>query len=124
MANELGVAIGDEVTILAPGNMSGLIEEIRKEKDDPDAKAKTLRDLKDDFVLPQPLKVAGLFKSGTNSFDATFVLVPLTNAQEIYGLKDGVHGISVRDPRSLRCPGSSGKDRGRARRLCVHDLVV
>ena len=100
LANELGVGIGGEVTIFAPGNMSGLIEEIRKEKDNPDAKAKTLRDLKDEFVIPQPLKVAGIFKSGTNSFDATFVLVPLTNAQEIYAIKDGVHGLSVetRDP--------------------------
>jgi lipoprotein-releasing system permease protein len=104
LAAELGVTVGDEITIFAPGNMSGLIEEIRKENDNPNEKPKTLRDLKDDFVIPQPMKVTGIFNSGMNTFDSSFILVPLTNAQELYGLKDGVHGISVEtdDVRTVR----------------------
>jgi lipoprotein-releasing system permease protein len=104
LADELGVSIGDEITIFAPGNMSGLINEIQRENENPNEKPKTLRELKDDFVIPQPVKVTGIFNSGMNSFDSTFILVPLTNAQELYGLKDGVHGLSVEtnDVRTVR----------------------
>jgi len=96
LAAELGVHIGDEVTIYAPGNIQGVIEEIRREGDDPKAKPRTLADLKQDVVIPAPMKVVGLINSGTNSFDSTFLLVPLFNAQELYSLKDGVHGLSVK----------------------------
>ena len=95
LADELNVSIGDEINIFAPGNMSALIDEIQRESEDPKEKPKTLRDLQGEFVIPQPLKVTGIFSSGMNSFDSTFVLVPLTNAQELYGLKDGIHGLSV-----------------------------
>lgn len=95
LAAELNVHIGDEVTIYAPGNIQGVIQEIRRESDDPNAKPRTLADLKQDVVIPAPMKVVGLINSGTNSFDATFLLVPLFNAQELYSLKDGVHGLSV-----------------------------
>jgi lipoprotein-releasing system permease protein len=95
LADELGVSIGDEITILAPGNMSALIEEVKRENDNPDEKPKSLRDLKGEFVIPQPMKVTGIFDSGMNSFDSTIILLPLSNAQELYGLKDGVHGVSV-----------------------------
>jgi lipoprotein-releasing system permease protein len=96
LAAELGVRLGDEVTIYAPGNIEGVIQEIKKEDDDPKAKRRTLADLKEDIVIPAPMKVVGLINSGTYSFDSTFLLVPLFNAQELYSLKDGVHGISVK----------------------------
>jgi len=104
LAAELGARIGDEVTIYAPGNIHGIIEEIRRESDDPKAKPRTLADLKQDIVIPAPMKVVGLINSGTNSFDANFLLVPLFNAQELYGLKDGVHGLSVKtvDPYTVK----------------------
>lgn len=96
LAEQLGgVAVGDEITVFAPGNMTGLINEMKRESEDPNAKPKTLKDLQGEFVIPQPLKVTGLFKSGMNSYDANFILVPLSNAQELYGLRDGVHGLSV-----------------------------
>jgi len=46
-------------------------------------KPRTLADLKEDVVIPAPLRVVGLIASGTNSFDASFMLVPLHNAQEL-----------------------------------------
>ena len=102
LARELGVDIGDEVTIYAPGNISGLMAELRKEKDDPAAKPRTLADLQAEggIVIPAPMKIVGLFNSGTNTFDSTYILMPLHNAQELYALKDAVHGIAVktRDP--------------------------
>ena len=102
LAQELGVEIGDEVTIYAPGNISGLMAELRKETGDPGAKPRTLADLRKEgsIVIPAPMKIVGLFSSGTNGFDSTFILMPLHNAQELYALKDAVHGIAVktRDP--------------------------
>jgi lipoprotein-releasing system permease protein len=95
LAAELNARIGDEITIYAPGNFSGLINEIRRENEDPKAKPKTLADLKGDFVLPAPMKIVGLIDSGRNSVDSSTLLVPLTNAQELYDLRDGVHGLSV-----------------------------
>jgi len=107
LAEDLGgVEIGDEITVFAPGNMSGLIDEMKRENDDPKAKPKTLKELQGEsaIVIPQPLKVTGIFKSGMNSYDSTFVLVSLNNAQELYGLKDGIHGLSVEttDVRTVR----------------------
>jgi lipoprotein-releasing system permease protein len=95
LAMELQARPGDEVTIYAPGNIHGVIEEIRRENDDPDAKPRTLKDLKQDVVIPEPMKVTGLINSGAYSFDSTFLVVPLDNAQQLYQLKDGVHGLSV-----------------------------
>jgi lipoprotein-releasing system permease protein len=96
LAAELGARIGDEVTIYAPGNVRGIIEELRRESEDPGAKPRTLADIKQDVVIPAPLKVVGLINTGTNSFDASFMLVPLFVAQELYSLKDGVHGLAVK----------------------------
>ena len=42
------------------------------------------------------MKIVGLFNSGTNGFDSTYILMPLHNAQELYALKDMVHGIAVK----------------------------
>lgn len=96
LALELGANIGDEITIYAPGNVHAIMEEIRRENDDPKAKPKTLAELKGDVVFPVPMKVVGLIDSGRSTVDASIVLVPLTNAQSLYELKDGVHGLAVR----------------------------
>lgn len=98
LARDLGVEIGDEITIYAPGNISGLMAELRRERDDPAAKPRTLADLKREggIVIPAPMKIVGLFNSGTNGFDSTYILMPLHNAQELYALKDAVHGIAVK----------------------------
>jgi lipoprotein-releasing system permease protein len=55
-----------------------------------------LADLKEDIVIPVPWKVVGLINSGTNEFDSNFVLMPLHNGQELYSLKDAVHGLAVK----------------------------
>lgn len=98
LAADLGVEIGHEITIYAPGNISGLVAELRREGGEPGAKPRTLADLKAEggIVIPGPMKIVGLFNSGTNGFDSTFILMPLHNAQELYALKDAVHGIAVK----------------------------
>ena len=96
LADSLGVGVGDTITVYAPGNINGIIEELRREQDDPAAKKKTLADLKDTIVLPSELRVVGIFESGRNIYDAGVMLVPLFVAQELYILGDAVHGISVK----------------------------
>jgi lipoprotein-releasing system permease protein len=96
LARELGVTVGDKITVYAPGNVSAIISELRREEDEPGAKPKTLKELKGDIVLPAELTIVGIFNSGLNSYDSTFILVPLFVAQELYGLGDAVHGLSVK----------------------------
>ena len=102
LAGSLGVEIGDSITIYAPGNIGGLMAALRIHRDNPGSKPPNLDDLTKDggIVIPAPMKIVGTFSSGTNSFDSTFILMPLHMAQEIYALKDDVHGIAVktRDP--------------------------
>jgi lipoprotein-releasing system permease protein len=96
LAADIGATLGDEVIVYAPGNVRGILNEIRRESDEPDAKPRTLADLKQDVVIPAPMKVVGLISSGTNAFDANFILTPLHNGQELYSLKDGVHGLALK----------------------------
>jgi lipoprotein-releasing system permease protein len=96
LARELGVSVGDKITVYAPGNVSAIISEMKREDENPDSKPKTLKELKGDIVLPAELTVVGIFNSGLNSYDSTFILVPLFVAQELYGLGDAVHGLSVK----------------------------
>jgi lipoprotein-releasing system permease protein len=46
--------------------------------------------------LPSDLIVRGIFKSGDFDYDLHYMLVSLETAQEIWGMPDAVHGISVR----------------------------
>jgi lipoprotein-releasing system permease protein len=95
LANELGVSVGDKITIYAPGNVGKLIDEIKREQDQPEAKSKTLADLKGEFVVPSPVTVTGIFESGRYLYDSNFILVSLSMGQEMFSLEGGVHGISV-----------------------------
>jgi lipoprotein-releasing system permease protein len=92
------VAVGDKITVYAPNNIQGIIEELKKEETDPKTKSRTLAELKNDVILPAELTVTGIFESGRYDYDANILLVPLFVAQELYGMAgaDSVHGLSVR----------------------------
>jgi len=96
MADNLGVNIGDKITVYAPNNIQGIVNELHREENDPSAKAKTLKELKGDIVVPKDLTITGIFESGRYEYDSSLVLVPLYVAQELYEMGDSVHGISVR----------------------------
>jgi len=96
LASSLGIKVGDKITVYAPNNIRGIIEELRREQDDPKAKSKTLAELKGDVVLPAELTVTGIFESGRYEYDSNILLVPLYVGQELYGLADAVHGLAVR----------------------------
>jgi lipoprotein-releasing system permease protein len=91
LANDLGAHVGDVITVYAPGNISAILEQLNKAKSDP----KSLDELKA-MVLPAELTVTGIFSSGRYLYDANYLLVSLSIAQELNGMGDGVMGISVR----------------------------
>ncbi len=50
----------------------------------------------DEVLLPREFKVLGLFRTGSPAVDGNTVITTLRVMQELYGLGEGVHGLSVR----------------------------
>jgi lipoprotein-releasing system permease protein len=100
LARQLGVLVGDKITVYAPRNISTLIELLDRLRESRDEQ--TLDRLRE-VVLPAELEVAGIFETGRYAYDAEFVITPLHIGQELYGLEDEIHGIGVRsrDPYAL-----------------------
>ena len=94
LASILGCGVGDIITVYSPGNLEQIVDEINQLEKGAD-KNKTAGELRE-MVLPMELTVTGIFESGRYLYDSEFMLVPLHIAQEIYGLGDGVHGITVK----------------------------
>jgi lipoprotein-releasing system permease protein len=80
--------------VYSPGNIGAIVDELNKAEKDPD-NHKSLKELKE-MILPSELTVTGIFESGRYIYDAEFMLVPLHIGQELYGLEDGLHGLTVR----------------------------
>lgn len=51
---------------------------------------------KDEVLLPREFTVLGTFRTGSPQVDGNMVISTLRVMQELYGLEDGVHGISVK----------------------------
>ena len=94
LASILGCGVGDTITVYSPGNLEEIVDEINQLEKGADKK-KTAGELRE-MVLPMELTVTGIFESGRYLYDSEFMLVPLHIAQEIYGLGDGVHGITIK----------------------------
>ncbi len=94
LATILGVGVGDTITIYSPGNLQEIVDEINKLEEGKDKK-KSASELRE-MILPMELKVTGIFESGRYLYDSEFLLVPLHIGQEIYGLGDGVHGLTIK----------------------------
>jgi len=94
LAGILGVGLGDTITLYSPGNIQEIMESINRlqEGEDQEQSASELREL----ILPLELTVTGIFSSGRYLYDSEFLLVPLHIGQEIYGLEDGVHGLTIK----------------------------
>lgn len=50
----------------------------------------------DEVMLPRELEVVGIFEIGHQALDSSVVLVTLRRMQELYGLGDSVHGMSLK----------------------------
>ena len=108
VAEDFGIKVGDEITLFSPGNMNRVLNELDllEQETKVDENGKPLEKPKDlapgtidelrQFVLPVPLKVTGIFKTGRAAYDSEFILVPLYVAQELYTLGGGIHGITAR----------------------------
>ena len=105
LARELGVVVGEKVTIFSPGNFNEILNEIdRLEKSG--GSAGDISALKQ-LILPAELEVAGIFESGRYLYDSEFLIVPLHIGQELYNLGPAAHGLAVR----TRDPYLAGKVR-------------
>jgi len=98
LARELGVTVGETLTIFSPGNFKEILNEIeRLEKTG--GKPEDIASLKQ-LILPTELEVTGIFESGRYLYDSEFLIVPLHIGQELYNLGPAAHGLAVktRDP--------------------------
>jgi lipoprotein-releasing system permease protein len=96
LARKLGVSIGDKVTIYSPGNLGQVLDSIKKlENAKGEEEKKAINELRD-VILPKELTVTGIFETGHYLHDSEFLLVPVYVGQELYGLDDALHGITVK----------------------------
>jgi lipoprotein-releasing system permease protein len=96
LARKLHIDVGDKLTVYSPGNLGEILDgmkELEKSKGGEEGKAiDKLREV----VLPKELTVTGIFKTNHYMHDSEFLLVPIHVGQELYGLGDALHGITVR----------------------------
>lgn len=114
LARSLGIAVGDTLTVYSPSNIGeimGEIERLEKSENQSETKTKDLAALRE-LVLPTELKVTGIFESGRYLYDSEFLLVPIHIAQELYGLGNGVHGLSVKTTDPYQAPYVARNIRG------------
>jgi len=81
LAHNLGLRVGDRIVIYSPRNM----EEMEKQA----SKTNGV------IVLPPDFVVRGIFDVGYYEYNASVIAISLENAQELYELEDGVHGLLV-----------------------------
>ncbi len=76
LAKQIGARLGSKIDVYTPLMISKLG--------------------RDELFLPRELKVVGLYETGWHDFDANTVVMSLPTFQELYGLGDEVHGITLR----------------------------
>jgi len=96
LARKLHIDVGDKLTIYSPGNLGEILDGIKElEKTKGQDERKAIDKLRE-VVLPKELTVTGLFETGHYMHDSEFLLVPIYVGQELYGLGDALHGITVK----------------------------
>jgi lipoprotein-releasing system permease protein len=96
LARKLHIDVGDKLTIYSPGNLSEILDGIKGlEKTKGEDERKAIDKLRE-VVLPKELTVTGIFETGHYLHDSEFLLVPLYVGQELYGLGDALHGLTVK----------------------------
>ena len=80
-ADNMNLSVGDRVSIYSPADL----KKMKAHHGKPDEEA----------VLPDDYTVTGIFDVGYYDYDANVIVTSLENAQELYNLDDGVHGLMV-----------------------------
>ena len=96
LARKLQINVGERVTVYSPGNLGQILDGIKKLENSKGDEEKAAVDELRDVILPKELTVTGIFETGHYVHDSEFILVPLYIGQELYGLGDALHGITVR----------------------------
>ncbi|MFN2507317.1 MAG: ABC transporter permease [Chthoniobacterales bacterium] len=96
LARKLDIDVGDKLTVYSPGNLSAILEGIRKLETKDEAQEQAAVDELREVVLPKELTVTGIYETGHYLHDSEFLLVPVHVGQELYGLEDALHGITVK----------------------------
>ena len=76
LASAVGAGIGSVIEVYTPL----ILERIRR----------------DEILLPRELEVVGIFETGWHQVDENTLVVTLRLMQDLYGLEQGVHGITLR----------------------------
>ncbi len=96
LARKLQIDLGDKLTVYSPGNLGQILDGIRKLETKDSAAEQAAIDQLREVVLPKELTVTGIFETGHYLHDSEFLLVPLYVGQELYGLEDALHGLTVK----------------------------
>ncbi len=96
LARKLQIDVGDKLTVYSPGNLSQIMDGLKKLESKDAAADKAALDQLRDVVLPKELTITGIFETGHYLHDSEFLLVPVHVGQELYGLEDALHGITVK----------------------------
>jgi lipoprotein-releasing system permease protein len=96
LARKLQIHLGDKLTVYSPGNLGQILDGIKKLENAKGAEEKKTIDELRDVILPKELTVTGIYETGHYLHDSEFLLVPIYVGQELYGLGDALHGITVK----------------------------
>ena len=96
LARQLRIGIGDKLTVFSPGNVGHVMDTLKRLEDAKGDEEKKIIDELRDVILPKELTVTGIFETGHYGHDSGYLLVPLYIGQELYGLGDAMHGITVK----------------------------
>jgi lipoprotein-releasing system permease protein len=96
LARKLQIDIGDKLTVYSPGNLSQILDGIKKLEGKNSAEEQAAIEQLREVVLPKELTVTGIFETGHYLHDSEFLLVPVHVGQELYGLEDALHGLTVK----------------------------
>src|SRR5205814_6637490 len=93
LARQLGVTVGDKITVYSPGNLGHVLDSLKRLEDAKGDEEKKVVDELREVILPKTLTVTGIYETGHYSHDSGYLLVPLYIGQELYGLGDALHGL-------------------------------
>ena len=110
LARKLGIDVGDKLTVYSPGNLNEILDGIKKLENAKGDKEREAIDELRDVILPKELTVTGIYQTGHYLHDSEFLLVPIYVGQELYGLGDALHGITVKTDDPFRADRSEGAD--------------
>jgi lipoprotein-releasing system permease protein len=96
LARSLNISVGDKLTVYSPGNVGQILDQIKKLENAKGEEEKQAIDKLREVILPKELTVTGIFETGHYLHDSQFLLVPVYVGQELYGLGDALHGVTIK----------------------------